>query len=119
MKAAECPDEVRLALASLRISLDAIATRRLVLQPEAVELVLAETDEKGRQHLLVHSGRAIDVTTGRARSFDAEFDDTEAFRWLSRGAQRFGWSFSFPRDNPHGYAYEPWHWCFAASGVRA
>jgi zinc D-Ala-D-Ala carboxypeptidase len=64
-----------------------------------------------------HSGRAVDVTTEGARSFDAEFEDTEAFRWLSRSAQRFGWSLSFPRNNPHGYAYEPWHWCFAAPGA--
>ena len=21
---------------------------------------------------------------------------------------------SYPRDNPHGIVYEPWHWCWTA-----
>jgi D-alanyl-D-alanine carboxypeptidase len=49
----QCPEGVKALLDSLQISLDAIAARSLVLHPEAVELVLAETGEHGREHLLV------------------------------------------------------------------
>ena len=51
-KAAQCPAEVKALLDSLQISLDVIATRALVLHPEASELVLAETGDNGREHLL-------------------------------------------------------------------
>ena len=32
--------------------------------------------------------------------------------WLVANAVRFGFALSYPRDNPHGIAYEPWHWCW-------
>jgi D-alanyl-D-alanine carboxypeptidase len=59
-----------------------------------------------------HSGRAVDLTTEGVRALEVEFESTAAFEWLSRNAERFGFFLSYPRDNPHGYAYEPWHWCF-------
>jgi D-alanyl-D-alanine carboxypeptidase len=62
-----------------------------------------------------HSGRAIDVTTDGVRPLEQEFEHTHAFRWLSANASRFGFVLSFPRQNPYGYAYEPWHWCFDAA----
>lgn len=61
-----------------------------------------------------HTGRAIDVTTDGMRSLEQEFEHTDAFRWLSENAPRFGYSLSFPRNNRYGYMYEPWHWCFTA-----
>jgi D-alanyl-D-alanine carboxypeptidase len=60
-----------------------------------------------------HSGRAVDVTTEGARALELEFENTPAFEWLRANADRFGFRLSFPRDNPCGYAYEPWHWCFS------
>jgi len=172
----ECPEQVRALLASLQISLDTIAARSLVLCPEAVDIVVAETGDDTRQQLLVpaaarawrtmkgsalsegvtikivsafrtidrqaeivraklehglslddilcvsappgysehHSGCAIDVTTDGARPLELEFEQTPAFQWLSQNAKRFGFSLSFPPQNPYGYAYEPWHWCFRA-----
>lgn len=62
-----------------------------------------------------HSGRAIDVTTDGVRPLEQEFEHTNAFRWLSANASRFGFVLSFPPQNPYGYAYEPWHWCFEAA----
>jgi zinc D-Ala-D-Ala carboxypeptidase len=59
-----------------------------------------------------HSGRAVDLTTDGVRSLEQEFEQTPAFRWLTENAGRFGYSLSFPRNNRHGYMYEPWHWCF-------
>ncbi len=43
-------------------------------------------------------------------------DDPEAFealpeyRWLTERAGAFGFALSYPRDNPHHTAFEPWHW---------
>jgi len=62
-----------------------------------------------------HSGRAVDLTTEGVRALEVEFENTAAFEWLSRNAQRFGFSLSYPRQNRYGYAYEPWHWCFRQS----
>ena len=64
-----------------------------------------------------HSGRAVDVTTDGAAPLELDFEATEAYRWLANNAHRFGFTLSFPRQNPHGYAYEPWHWCFNAPSM--
>lgn len=58
-----------------------------------------------------HTGRAVDITTDGMPALAIEFENTNAFRWLSKRAGEFGFSLSYPADNPHGYAYEPWHWC--------
>jgi D-alanyl-D-alanine carboxypeptidase len=58
-----------------------------------------------------HSGRAVDVTTPGHAALDEAFERSPAFRWLQDHAGRFGFRLSFPRDNPHGIAFEPWHWC--------
>ena len=50
-----------------------------------------------------HSGRAVDVTTDGVRPLELEFEGTAAFTWLSRHAGRFGFSLSYPRQNPYGY----------------
>lgn len=173
----ECPENVRLVLASLGVAFGPLAARSLVVQPEAKELCVAETGSDGKEHLLTpiaahawrvlsksaasdgvcirivsafrsverqaeivrsklerglsldailavsappgfsehHSGRAVDVTTDGVRPLELEFEHTDAFRWLSRNADRFGFVLSFPPDNRYGYAYEPWHWCFKAA----
>jgi len=58
-----------------------------------------------------HSGNAIDIGTTTARHLEEEFETTPAFAWLNANAGRFGFLLSYPRDNPRGIAYEPWHWC--------
>jgi D-alanyl-D-alanine carboxypeptidase len=62
-----------------------------------------------------HSGRALDLTTPGASPAEEAFETTEAFRWLRAHAARFGFRLSYPRDNPHGVIYEPWHWCHVGS----
>jgi zinc D-Ala-D-Ala carboxypeptidase len=166
--------DVKTILAALEIPMESIEARHLVLHPEATGLVVAETSDSGKEHLLVppaagawramktaacadgvvisivsafrtvdrqaeivrtkmekglsledilcvsappgysehHSGRAVDVTTDGVRPLEREFEHTEAFRWLSANAERFGFVLSFPPGNRHGYAYEPWHWYF-------
>jgi len=63
-----------------------------------------------------HTGRAIDIATGNVRPLDPEFVTTQAFDWLVKHAAAFGFTLSFPENNPFGYVYEPWHWCYGESG---
>ena len=54
-----------------------------------------------------HTGRALDFECIPA---EMAFEDTPAFEWLCRNAARYGFKLSYPRDNPYGVMYEPWHW---------
>lgn len=57
-----------------------------------------------------HSGRAVDISAPGEPSAETSFENTEAFAWLTTHAGRFGFHMSYPRDNPNGIVYEPWHW---------
>ncbi|MCI0517414.1 MAG: M15 family metallopeptidase [Woeseiaceae bacterium] len=57
-----------------------------------------------------HSGEALDVATPGSRPLTEEFEQSEAFAWLAGNAGRFGFSMTYPRDNPWGFVFEPWHW---------
>lgn len=59
-----------------------------------------------------HSGRAVDLTTPGFKPLEEEFAGSTAFDWLSRHAGNFGFRMSYPRNNRHGVAYEPWHWYY-------
>jgi len=65
-----------------------------------------------------HSGRAVDLTSPGYAALEEEFEKSPAFGWLARHAKRFGFRLSYPRDNRHGIAYEPWHWCWHAKTRR-
>jgi D-alanyl-D-alanine carboxypeptidase len=57
-----------------------------------------------------HTGCAVDIATPGSRPLTEEFEDTDAYRWLESRAIEFGFSMTYPRDNPWGIAFEPWHW---------
>ncbi|KRG39963.1 peptidase [Stenotrophomonas pictorum JCM 9942] len=59
-----------------------------------------------------HGGNALDISAPDAPAAEESFEHTAAFSWLQRRAGDFGFHMSYPRDNPHGIVYEPWHWCF-------
>lgn len=59
-----------------------------------------------------HTGRAIDLGTPGEPELEESFGQTPAFAWLSRCAADFGFTLSYPRNNRHGIAFEPWHWFF-------
>jgi D-alanyl-D-alanine carboxypeptidase len=59
-----------------------------------------------------HTGRAVDVGCAGTPPLEEDFESTPAFAWLQRRAADFGFELSFPRNNPYGYLYEPWHWCY-------
>jgi D-alanyl-D-alanine carboxypeptidase len=59
-----------------------------------------------------HTGRAIDINTPGCDEVTGVFGETDAFQWLKTHAARFGFIMSFPLNNPWGFIYEPWHWCW-------
>lgn len=59
-----------------------------------------------------HSGFALDIGTPGAPPAEESFEQTDAFAWLLGNATAFGFQLSYPRDNPYGIVYEPWHWCW-------
>ena len=59
-----------------------------------------------------HTGRAIDIGTPGSEPLTEGFEKTPAFDWLTRRGRDFGFSMTYPRDNPYGIMFEPWHWMF-------
>lgn len=57
-----------------------------------------------------HSGCAIDIGTPGEPAAEQGFESTPAFAWLETNAAAFGFILSYPRGNPHGIVFEPWHW---------
>ncbi|VXD19706.1 putative carboxypeptidase [Planktothrix paucivesiculata PCC 9631] len=61
-----------------------------------------------------HTGYAIDIGDGARPSTDlsVSFEETPAYQWLKDHAAFYSFELSFPKDNPQGVSYEPWHWRF-------
>lgn len=57
-----------------------------------------------------HAGRALDISAPAEPPAEESFERTAAFAWLREHAGDHGFRLSYPRGNPHGIAYEPWHW---------
>ena len=57
-------------------------------------------------------GCAVDVTSPGIDSLTEFFEETQAFRWLVASAANYRFVLSYPRSNPYGVVYEPWHWCY-------
>ena len=62
------------------------------------------------------TGFAIDIgdATQRETDFEADFENTDAFRWLIKNAAKFHFKLSFNKDNKY-IDYEPWHWRYEGS----
>lgn len=65
-----------------------------------------------------HGGRAIDIGCPGEPPAEESFEATPAFAWLRARAGDFGFAMSYPRGNPHGITYEPWHWCWHPASGR-
>ena len=59
-----------------------------------------------------HGGLALDIGAPDEPPAEESFEHTAAFAWLQTHASGYGFRMSYPRDNPHGIVYEPWHWRF-------
>ena len=62
------------------------------------------------------TGFAIDIgdATQRETDFEIEFENTKAFRWLTKHAAKFHFKLSFDKNNKY-IDYEPWHWRYEGS----
>lgn len=65
-----------------------------------------------------HGGRALDIGTPGNPPAEESFELTPAFAWLQRHGMAHGFRLSYPRNNPHGIVYEPWHWCHVGAAPR-
>jgi D-alanyl-D-alanine carboxypeptidase len=110
MQQAAAADGITLQLVSAFRSIDyqkGIFERKL-LSGQAIEAILNVNAAPGfSEH---HSGCALDLGTPDFPHLETAFERSPAFQWLQVNAGRFGFSLSFPRNNPHGVLYEPWHW---------
>ncbi len=59
-----------------------------------------------------HTGRAVDVGTLGCDALSVEFEKTDTYQWLEANSETYGFSLSYPRGNPYGIDFEPWHWCY-------
>jgi D-alanyl-D-alanine carboxypeptidase len=85
--------------------------RRKFARGQTVEQVLRVNAAPGfSEH---HGGRVLDISTPGEPAAEESFEATPAFAWLQAHAGEFGFEMSYPRDNPHGIDYEPWHWRLA------
>eukprot|EP00238_Polyblepharides_amylifera_P005510 CAMPEP_0196581566 /NCGR_PEP_ID=MMETSP1081-20130531/34256_1 /TAXON_ID=36882 /ORGANISM="Pyramimonas amylifera, Strain CCMP720" /LENGTH=300 /DNA_ID=CAMNT_0041901833 /DNA_START=66 /DNA_END=968 /DNA_ORIENTATION=+ len=64
-----------------------------------------------------HTGYALDIGTRGHYDLEEDFEKTPAFRWLQQNGNRFHWEMSFPKNNPGGVAYEPWHYRFTGDSL--
>ena len=62
------------------------------------------------------TGFAIDIgdATQRETDFETEFENTDAFMWLTNNAAKFHFKLSFNKNNKY-IDYEPWHWRYEGS----
>jgi D-alanyl-D-alanine carboxypeptidase len=81
--------------------------RKLEAGQEIGEILKVNAAPGYSQH---HTGCAVDIATPGSRPLTEEFEESEAFEWLHRRGTEFGFSMTYPRKNPHGFIYEPWHW---------
>ncbi|MCA1995113.1 MAG: D-alanyl-D-alanine carboxypeptidase family protein [Coleofasciculus sp. S288] len=67
-----------------------------------------------------HTGYAVDIGDGKVPStnLSPSFENTAAFKWMEQNAASYNFELSFPRDNPQGINYEPWHWRFVGDRDR-
>ena len=120
--AARAWQAMRRAAAADGVALDAISGyrshdyqlgifERKLARGQALEQILTVNAAPGySEH---HGGDALDIGTTGEPPAEESFEHTAAFAWLQAHAGRFGFALSYPRDNPHGITYEPWHWRYA------
>lgn len=86
---------------------------RKLARGQTVEQILTVNAAPGySEH---HGGNALDIGAPGEPPAEESFEQTPAFAWLTAHAGDFGFLMSYPRENPHGIVYEPWHWYFTGS----
>jgi len=115
MRLAASSESVELLVVSAFRSVDYQASiiQKKLLNGQLIEDILKTNTAPG--HSEHHSGRALDLTALHCKVLSEEFEQTNAFRWLTENAHAFGFTLSYPRHNKWGMIYEPWHWCHDGS----
>lgn len=125
------PDLVAMVAAARSdgVQLVVLSAYRSVEQQKALFFdVKAERNQTARERAQVsappgyseHStGYAVDLgdAAAPASNLAVSFDGTAAFQWLMAHAHRYHFTLSFPRGNPQGVSYEPWHWRFEGTAT--
>lgn len=117
MEAAAEGDGIRLILVSAwrSIAYQQELIERKLGRGQSIEEILQVNAAPGySEH---HSGRAVDLGVAGEPPLTEAFEQTAAFAWLQRNAVRFGFTLSYPRNNPCGIVYEPWHWALPEPGA--
>lgn len=110
MQHAALDDAIELLLVSAFRSLDYQCElfRKKLSKGQPLEEILKVNAAPGfSEH---HTGCALDLTTVNVEPLTEEFENTRAFCWLQDQASNYNFYLSFPRENPYGIIYEPWHW---------
>lgn len=113
LRSAAADDEVDLQVVSAFRSVDYQAgiIRSKLAAGQPMEQILAVSAAPGfSEH---HTGRALDLTCPGCPTLEGAFESTAAFEWLLEHAGAYGFRLSYPRNNRHRIAFEPWHWAWA------
>lgn len=105
-------DSVTLLVVSAFRSVDyqrELIARKLAKNQELADILRIMAAPGYSEH---HTGRALDLTAPDCPPLEEDFENTAAFHWLRQNAAAFHFRLSYPRGNPHGIAYEPWHWAY-------
>lgn len=116
MRMAASDDAIDLLLVSAFRSVDfqaGLIRNKLAKGREIAEILTVNAPPGCSEH---HTGRAVDIGVAGCPPLEEEFDQTAAFHWLTANARRFGFTMTYPKGNPEGYLYEPWHWCWKKLG---
>jgi zinc D-Ala-D-Ala carboxypeptidase len=62
-----------------------------------------------------HTGYAVDIGDASGANLTPEFENTNTFHWMQANAARYSFELSFPKNNPQGVTYEPWHWRYVGN----
>lgn len=122
--AAQAYQEMEQAALASGVSLVPISTFRSVKEQETVFFeIKAQRGQVATKRAEVsappgysehHTGYAMDIGDGNMPStnLSVSFEQTQAFQWLKDNAAFYSFELSFPKNNPQGVSYEPWHWRF-------
>jgi len=98
---------------SINLQKDIFYSLKAIRNQEAAERARVSAPPGYSEH---STGFAIDIgdATQRETDFETEFENTDAFKWLTKNAAKFHFKLSFTKNNKY-IDYEPWHWRYEGS----
>ena len=98
---------------SINLQKDIFYSLKSIRNQEAAERARVSAPPGYSEH---STGFAIDIgdATQREADFETEFENTKAFKWLTKNAAKFHFKLSFNKGNKY-IDYEPWHWRYEGS----